>query len=783
MRGLRPLVVALMLVPSELAAQSLPGTQPLTTQGDLAAKMVDGIGRYLDLRITESASIRAAHWLEISRAAPPNDLRSRFRQILGIERGAGLADLKSAARLRPDRIPDGEPIARGKGYAVYSVTWSTGRGLITPGLWLRPNGKAVAHVVAVPDCANTPEQIVGLAEGVPPEAQFARRLAESGCSVLVPLLVGRTPIGRIEELFPGRDIDIPHREFLYRAFFELGQSLTALEVESVVAAGSWLGWSMHGPSQTGVIGFGEGGRIALYAAAAEPALFEAACVSGYFRGREGLWSEPIDRNVFGLLNMFGDAEIAAIAAGFSFPTRGPNSLIVEASRHPEWRMGPQGDARGGRQAAPGMVETPPLTDVTAEVERAHALASKLNPRARIELVLSEAGKGLPGSDAALRTLLKALNPAASLKPSGRPAALVSRYEPPSPYLYFRQHVDYSQALLRQAGDQRRRFWQSAKTVRAEEWSNATSFFRDYLWERVIGKLPKPEVPPGPRSRLVYDEPKYRGYEVTLDVNSDVFAYGILLVPKDLKEGEKRPVVVCQHGLEGTPKDLADPRVDHPAYHRYACRLAERGFVVFAPQNPYIGGDRFRVLQRKANPLGLSLFSFITRQHERILEWLGTLPFVDPKRIGFYGLSYGGKTAMRVPALLEGYCLSICSADYNEWIWKNVSSTSPYSYLFTNEYEMPEWNLANTFNYAEMSWLIAPRPFMVERGHKDGVAPDEWVAYEYARTRRKYVELGIGGRTEIEFFDGPHTINGVGSFAFLHKHLQWPAPPEKETSRP
>ena len=65
--------------------------------------------------------------------------------------------------------------------------------------------------------------------------------------------------------------------------------------------------------------------------------------------------------------------------------------------------------------------------------------------------------------------------------------------------------------------------------------------------------------------------------------------------------------------------------------------------------------------------------------------------------------------------------------------------------------------------------------MVERGHHDGVAPDEWVAYEYARTRRLYVLLGHGDRTEIEFFDGPHTINGQGTFDFLHRHLDWPAP--------
>ena len=73
----------------------------------------------------------------------------------------------------------------------------------------------------------------------------------------------------------------------------------------------------------------------------------------------------------------------------------------------------------------------------------------------------------------------------------------------------------------------------------------------------------------------------------------------------------------------------------------------------------------------------------------------------------------------------------------------------------------------------MAALIAPRPFMVERGHKDGVAPDEWVAYEYAKVRRLYAALRIPERTEIEFFQGPHTINGKGTFDFLHRHLSWP----------
>ena len=61
----------------------------------------------------------------------------------------------------------------------------------------------------------------------------------------------------------------------------------------------------------------------------------------------------------------------------------------------------------------------------------------------------------------------------------------------------------------------------------------------------------------------------------------------------------------------------------------------------------------------------------------------------------------------------------------------------YSYMLTNEYDMLEFDFANNVNYSDLATLMAPRPFMVERGHDDGVAPDEWVAYEYAKVRRFY----------------------------------------------
>jgi hypothetical protein len=520
------------------------------------------------------------------------------------------------------------------------------------------------------------------------------------------------------------------------------------------------------------MGYGEGGLLALYAGALDPRI-DVVAVGGSFDSQQDLWRKPIYRNVFGVLREFGDAELASLVA--------PRPLIVEACKAPEV-AGPPPVREGRRGAAPGVLTTPKVDSVKRELERAQSLIAGLTPQPTARLVLSGDGTGPCG--AAVEPFLAALGIAAS--GSNQPVEVLAKLDPqPRLKRQIDQMTGHTQAVVRESEYVRRAFWSKADAARAarspEKWNEATDWYRNYFAEQVIGRFDRPLLPADARTRQVYDEPKYVGYEVMLDVFPDVFASGILLVPKDIRPGERRPVVVCQHGLEGRPQDVADPKKNNPSYNQYACRLAERGFVTYAPQNPYIFGDRFRTLQRKANPLGKTLFSIIVPQHQQATDWLASLPFVDPGRIAFYGLSYGGKTAMRVPPLVDRYCLSICSADFNEWIWKNTSVRSSYSYVSNIEYEIFEWDLGNTFNYAEMAALICPRPFMVERGHRDGVAPDEQVAYEYAKVRLLYADLKIPERTRIEFFDGPHTINGKGTFEFLHKRLGWPAPETSESS--
>lgn len=728
---------------SKPSLPDLPNVAPLTWKGDLAEKMVKGLRKYL----ARETQVAAANRPRRSPAAA----RKALARIIGVVDEREPLRAEQVSQLWPSPgMPDQTDHGNNSRIVWRTLRLQVLKGVEAEVLELTPMNGVCAAVIAIPDADQTPELIAGLQPGLPPEAQFARRLAERGYWVIIPTLINRDcEYSGVAGIMTNQ----PHREFVYRAAFEMGRHIIGYEVQKVLAAVDFL--TRRGRKlPLGVVGYGEGGLLAFHAAALDTRI-SAACVSGYFGPRENLSEEPIYRNVWNLLNEFGEAEIAALVA--------PRPLIIEHCPFPEVTGPPVVEGRSG--AAPGKVVTPPLSAVRGEVNRALELLGDRN--SAFTLTQSSA----PVGDDTLASFLEALGGPNQII-SGPYVALSGPTDPGARHQrQFDQLVEHTQHLMRESEATRREFWKDADPTDVKSWVKTTRRYRKLMAEEVIGALPRPTLPLNPRARKVYETDAFRGYEVVLDVFEDVFAYGILLVPKDIAPGERRPVVVCQHGLEGRPQDVADPSVVEPYYKLFACRLAEKGYVTFAPQNPYIGGDNFRMIQRQANPLKLSLFSFIVRQHERLLEFLKTLPYVDGKRMGFYGLSYGGKTAMRVPALVEDYCLSICSGDFNEWVLKNVSVRHPYSYMRTGEWEMFEFNLGNTFNYAEMSSLICPRPFMVERGHGDGVAPDEWVAYEYAKTRYRYDLLGLQDKTEIEYFNGPHEIHAAGTFEFLDKHLR------------
>jgi dienelactone hydrolase len=704
----------------EMAAQPLPGTRPLEISGDPAKEMVDGIMHWLEAQTAEAIPHRAPS-------------RERLRTILGVvDQRVPFDAPELVATTKQDAL-----VAETGAYRVYAVRWPVLDGMNAEGLLFEPRGKTVARVVALPDADQLPEQLAA-----------AQVIAGSGCQVLAPVLINRKDTWSANTRLK-KQTNFSHREFIYRMAFEVGRHIIGYEVQKTLAAVDWFS-AQPEKLPVGVWGYGEGGGVALYAAALDERI-RAAGVSGYFQPREGLWKQPIDRNVFGLLRDFGDAELAAMAA--------PRTIVVDTAAGPTWSGNPE--AGGRRFAAPGVLEPVTAESAKREAQRARALRKDTSIQVSAD-----------GVEPFLRALGTDRRTAAH-------AAIPVRDPEARMHRQFAEMLEFTQGKVRLSQPVRDELWASSDGISdPQKWVQTAPALRAKLWDEVLGRLPASRVPLNLRTRKSYSGAKWDGYEVAYDIQPGVIGYGVLLLPRDIQPGERRPVLVGQHGLQHRPQYLfgqeaqdRDPKGAYTNFHFYqniGDTFANLGYVVYLPQNPYIGD--FRPILRLANPQGWSLYSFILQQDERLLDWLGSLAYVDPARIGYYGLSYGGKTALRIPALLDRFALSVCSGDFNEWVTKVAAYDIPQSYMYTIEYDMLEFNLGGVANHGEIAKLIAPRPFMVERGHRDGVGIDEMVAAEYSKVRRFYDEMGIGDRTGINFFNGPHMMHAVETVAFIRKYL-------------
>ncbi|MDR3183725.1 MAG: alpha/beta hydrolase family protein [Planctomycetaceae bacterium] len=698
-------------------AQPLPGTDALTVDEDCAGRNTRLITEFLDRKIAESEQQRTKHWnrqfgdrATYEKSVTKN--RERFRHIIGVrDKRKPFESPELCETLNKSAL-----IAETATHNIYAVRWDVFETLKGEGLLLElKNGqKPEKTIIYLPHSDGT----IG---GLTSPDQF------KNCRVIIPALVTRN----IEQY--GRS-KRGGREYIYRAAFQLGRHIIGYEVQEILALVDWL--KKTESAIVCVAGYGDGGLLAFYAAAADTRIDEAV-IAGYFSNRNRVCEEPIDRNIFGLLDQFGDAEIAALIA--------PRKLSVVSGDAPQLVL------KSENGNAPGTLNKLADEAVRAEIDRAEKLVAPLNWKINHLPAIPQVSDFLPPE--VIQEQRQSANE--------RVRRLVNGMD------------RHTQDLLNRAEITRRNFWEPLNRIedaKSPEFAEKIEWYRKYFAEEVIGHFDDSLDDPKPRTRKKEETDKYVMYEAEMDVFGGIVQYGLLLIPKGIKEGEKRPVVVCQHGLESRP--AVTLRGGKPGYSAMATELCERGYITFAPQGIFTGGDKFRYNQRQLNSLGKTLFSIMVPQHQQLLNWLGTLPFVDKDRMAFYGLSYGGKTAMRVPPLVKNYCLSICSADFNAWNVKNASAVYPFSYIWSGEYEIFEFDLANTFDYSDMAKLIAPRPFMVERGHHDGVGWDEFVGFEYAKVLRFYtLKWNMPERTEIHWFNGGHKISGDKTYPFLDRWLQ------------
>ncbi len=713
----------------------LPGTARWDFPPDIVTEQYMELRRYFEARIDEAAQQRSRFW----EGAGWNQTVERNRQELRRMIGA-------VEQFLPPE-PKTKQVASTSAFQYSLIEWpvlrlgnigstagSSGALVKEYGVLLEPHrpGKHPA-VIAIPDAHLSAADIAGLTLRLPRREQYARSLAVNGYVVLVPFLTQRRAFS---QPWTG------DREWLVRLAYQVGRHLIGSEVQQVSSAVDFL--SKHrqvDPERIGVVGSGQGGLTALYAAALDTRV-KAALVANYFDRRDRAFEEPEDRILWKHLERFGDAEIAALIA--------PHALVID---------------RGGPGAA-------------AEFLRARPFFEKAKAAGAIRYS-SERDQQDGPSTAAIEWFDEALYPNVHWSiPAVQAPADAETFFAISNAQFSQWQARYRNLAL-EAYAARDRRWQpdTSSPDNYRRWSKE----KYDLFLDTVGRYPPATGALGAKSVRLYDEPEFSGYRLSVRVYEGVHAYGILLVPKNIKPGERRPAVFTQHGLGGKPEDalgvVENARAD-ATYSKFGRELARRGYVVFAPMISTQTSDDRNSLVRRAHLVGLTPVGMEIQKAGRVLDYLETLPFVDKERFAFYGLSYGGFTALWTGPAEPRFKAVVCSGYFNDWNIKTTDLTQGTSFLFYKDtFDMFNFDILNKFNHSDLASLVPPRAFLIEIGSRDAIEiePRRFVDAEMARVTELYRLLGIPEKGRIARFDGPHKVDGAAAYPFLDEMLNWTPP--------
>lgn len=211
------------------------------------------------------------------------------------------------------------------------------------------------------------------------------------------------------------------------------------------------------------------------------------------------------------------------------------------------------------------------------------------------------------------------------------------------------------------------------------------------------------------------------------------------------ESEKpQPLVIVQHGGEGTPEHIAGVYGDTTNYNDMLHRVRQQGVHVFAPQLLLWKQDRYEVAYDRSKidahlkRVGSSIAAIEVFGIMRILDYFEAQEFVT--EFGMVGLSYGGF-----------YTLFTAAADT-----RIKASLSCSFFNSRDKYPQADWTWpgeAYHFNDAEVAALIYPRKFCVQMGDHDPL-------FDYHGTVQSFERLKeLTGETdwleEQAVFDGTH----------------------------
>jgi dienelactone hydrolase len=275
---------------------------------------------------------------------------------------------------------------------------------------------------------------------------------------------------------------------------------------------------------------------------------------------------------------------------------------------------------------------------------------------------------------------------------------------------------------------------SADTTR-EQWQRDLAPKWRKISEQVLGSL-SDGAPTNFRHEALgpsYRTQRYAMQRYRYSLTDEEWGYAWLLTPHERKFDNPAVIALHQTACSGKNEPVGiDMTPDERSGVYYAHELAERGFVVFAPDaiafgerqsghrnTKYHSADEFFTAQPHGSVMGKMAFDT-----SRACDFLQKLPEINAKKIGCIGHSHGGYGTLfallnepRIAAGVISCGVSLLRDDPHPERWWRRTALIPRLGFY-------ESDIAKTpIDFHHWLALLAPRPVMVIGGTQDTIFPN------------------------------------------------------------
>jgi len=302
-------------------------------------------------------------------------------------------------------------------------------------------------------------------------------------------------------------------------------------------------------------------------------------------------------------------------------------------------------------------------------------------------------------------------------------------------------------------------------------------------EQAMGVLPDTSGLGAPQVRVISEEDRkeYTLFNIRYQAAPDEWVPAFLYVPIGLDKNKRYPAMLALHSTGDLGKAIVDGQstLENRAY---AKELAERGYIVIAPDYPSFGDLQDYSFSTDRYESGTMKGIF---DHLRAIDLLIARVDVDPNRIGVIGHSLGGHNAIFVGSFDERIRVVVSSCGWTLFGHYDIGEAGTKTYggrlgpwaqdrympAFRQRYDLDPARVP--FDFDEVIAAIAPRAFYSNSPLGDSNFDVEGVKQGMKHVAEVYRFLGAESHLQVRYPDAGHDFPNetrMEAYAFIDRIL-------------